>query len=1003
MNCCAVALLLLSIIAFPVHAAMTANDDQFLDDLEHRSFRFFWDEANPRNGLVPDRANADGAGTPAVASIASVGFGLTAICIGDQRGWVNHDAAYRRVLATLRFFRDKAPQEHGFYYHFLNMNTGTREWNCELSSIDTALLMAGVLTARQYFKGTEVETLATELYDRVDWPWMLDGGQTLSMGWTPESGFLGARWSDYSEHMILYLLGIGSSAHPLPAECWHAWRRVPIVTYDGKTFLQREPLFAHQYSQAWVDFRDKRDAYADYWRNSVLATLAHRQFCIDLHEKFPAYGENLWGITSSDSASGYKAWGGPPATTQPAIDGTVVPCAAGGSIPFAPRECLAVLHHMRDAYGDRVLKKYGFVDAFNPQTKWVGADVIGIDVGITLLMAENQRSGFVWHQFMCNSEIIFALQQAGFRSTASSLSPADKLYLRRLAHDTWECIDSLVEPTTGLPYDNARRGEFTSVSNIGLYLTDIVAARDIELIGERAAEDKLALALGSFGKLKTTFGFQQCWNSVKTLQPGSNDTWVSVVDSGNLAGGLITAGNAFPKFRDGCRQLVEAMDWGRFYDPKRNVLIGGYNNATRKFNPDWTMPFLGADSRLASFLAVASGKAPPQSWAALTRELEEREHARYLKPGWQGGGLFMQYINGLWLDDRDTFMGQSARNFAYAEMEYARAHHFPVWGWSASDSPSGKYLGWGGLQDNVVTPHASALALGDFPQEVVANLHALEKLGARNEQFGFVDAIDISSGRITDNYLMLDQSMLFLSLANYLDDGAVRRWFQSDPMVQRGRQLIVDYRQPACGSNISVFSLGGPPKDLKLARQKSTIAHRYDEWKEADWQMIDSSNALEGGVVTPENEARAKFAFEWDNSALYFTIQIIDHNVINDREPAKIHEQDSVELFVDPQADGLRWGNPADFQFGFAPTDKTWEWFGQRRGITATTRTNESGYVVLAAMPWQVLGVRPGPGRVLQVSPAVNSIGSEGGPAMKLNWNWQPTADSVRLGSLTLQ
>jgi hypothetical protein len=483
MNRCAVALLLLSAVAVPVHAAM--NDDQFLDDIERHSFRFFWDEANPTNGLVPDRANADGKGTPVVASIASVGFGLTAICIADQRGWIDHDAAYQRVLATLRFFRDKAPQEHGFYYHFLNMNTGAREWNCELSSIDTALLMGGVLTARQYFHGTEAAALAAELYDRVDWPWMLNGGQTLSMGWTPENGFLGARWSDYSEHMILYLLGIGSPTHPLPAECWHAWRRAPVVTYDGKTFLQREPLFAHQYSQAWVDFRDKRDAYADYWRNSVLATLAHRQFCIDLHEKFPDYGENLWGITSSDSANGYKAWGGPPATTQPAIDGTVVPCAAGGSVPFAPRECLAVLRHMRDAYGDRIWKKYGFVDAFNPQTNWVGADVIGIDIGITLVMAENQRSGFVWNWFMRNPEIPSALERAGFHSTAPSLSRPDKQYLRELARDTWRSIESLVEPTTGLPYDNAHRGEFTSVSNIGLYLTDIVAARDMNLIGEQ--------------------------------------------------------------------------------------------------------------------------------------------------------------------------------------------------------------------------------------------------------------------------------------------------------------------------------------------------------------------------------------------------------------------------------------------------------------------------------------------------------------------------------------
>ncbi len=932
-------------------ALAATPDDKFLDDIERESFRFFWDEANPENGLIPDRAGADGQKHFPVASIASVGFGLTGICIADERGWIQHEDAYQRVLTTLRYFADTLPNEHGFFYHFVNMKSGAREWKCELSSIDTALLLAGVLTARQYYRGTEVETLATKIYERVDWPWMLNGGKTFSMGWTPESGFLGARWDGYSEHMLLQLLAINSPTYPVPPETWHAWKREPVITYAGKTYLQCPPLFTHQYSHAWIDFRDKRDAYADYWRNSVLATLAHRQFCMDI-----GYDENLWGITASDSATGYKAWGGPPAS--PGIDGTVVPCAPGGSIPFAPRECIAALRNMPRC-------RYGLVDAFNPRTGWTGSDVIGIDVGITLLMAENYRTGFVWKHF--------PLSLPGFRSTAAS---RDQKYLKQLARDTWRCIDTLVEPTTGLPYDNSKHNEFTSVSNIGLYLTDIVAARDMKFISQRDAERRLARTLDSLRQLKTWRGFQQSWNSVTTLLPGTNDTWVSVLDSGNLAAGLITVGQAFPRFREPCRQLFEAMDWSTFYDKDRRQLWGGYNTATGKVNPDWHLDLLGADSRLASFLTVATGAAPPEMWDNLQRGVETRHGATYLVPGWQGGGLFMQYINGLWLDDRHTLMGQSAQNFAFAQMQ-----HGAPWGWSASDSPSGEYIGWGKLRDDIVTPHASVLAIQDFPVEVVANLRLLEKMGARKKGLGFVDAIDVKTGQIADNFLVLDQSMLFLSLANDLKNNCVRRYFQLDPVVQRGRQLIRDYREPAFGTNVSVFVLQKRAADLRGAPQKSVRARRGG-WEQADWQTLGES----------------RFAFAWDEEALRFRAEVRDRDVVNDREPGKLYEQDCVELFVDPQNDALRWGNRADFQFGFAVTDKSWEWFGSRQDFKATTRKSADGYTVEATIPWALLDMTPAAGKVLQVTPAIHNVGPG-----KLEWNWQPTGDIVRLGKLVLE
>lgn len=397
----------------PCKSVLASADEKFLDDLERRGIAFFVDEADAVTGLMPDRAGANG-GAKDVSSIASVGFGLTALCIADERGWINHQNAYDRAMRALRFLRDKAPQEHGLFYHFLNMRTVARTWNCEVSSIDTALLMCGVLTVRQHFASTELSALANELFERVDWPWLLAPNGMLSMGWKPESGFLGARWDQYNEGYLIYLLGMGSKTHSLPAESWRAWRRQPVVTSAGLSFLQCPPLFTHQYPQAWFDLRNQRDDYADYFRNAQLATLAQRQWCIDeLSKRFSSYGPDHWGISASDGPHNYQAWGGPPA--QGDIDGSIVPCAAGGSLAFEPRLCLDALKAMRQQYGDKSFLKYGFVDAFNPVTNWYNADVLGIDVGITVLMAENARSAFVWKTFMSCEEAQRALRAAGFR------------------------------------------------------------------------------------------------------------------------------------------------------------------------------------------------------------------------------------------------------------------------------------------------------------------------------------------------------------------------------------------------------------------------------------------------------------------------------------------------------------------------------------------------------------------------------------------------------------
>ncbi|HEX8889044.1 MAG TPA: glucoamylase family protein [Pyrinomonadaceae bacterium] len=411
-----------------IHAAqlstqhsISTRDEAFLEDLERRMFRYFWDEADPKTGLVPDRARMDGLPLDEnhqnVASIAATGFGLTALAIAAERHWIPTREAKERVRATLRFFAERAEQFHGWFYHWLDAKSGARRWNSEVSSIDTALLLGGVLTARQKFRDDrEIVRLAARIYERVDFVWMLDGHPTLlAHGWKPESGFLKARWDTFSEDLILYMLAIASPTHPISPRSWYAIKR-ERMTYAGYAYVTTKgvPLFMHQYSHAWIDFRRRREARGwrtDYFVNSINATRAHRAFCIGLAKDFPAYGPDMWGITASDSAQGYVAWSGPP--RDPAIDGTVVPCAAGGSLMFTPDISLETLRTMKEKYGAKVYGKYGFVDAFNPNNGWVDTDVIGIDLGIMLLSAENLRVGNVWRWFMRNPEIPRAMGLIG--------------------------------------------------------------------------------------------------------------------------------------------------------------------------------------------------------------------------------------------------------------------------------------------------------------------------------------------------------------------------------------------------------------------------------------------------------------------------------------------------------------------------------------------------------------------------------------------------------------
>jgi hypothetical protein len=392
--------------------SLSVQDDQFLDQLERANFLFFWEQGNPQSGLIKDRCNVRTKDTSVAASIASTGFGLTAICIAEKRGFVSHADARLRVVQTLSFLWHKLPTHRGFFFHFANVNTGERMWDSEVSSVDTAILLCGVLTCRQHFDDKDIDQLANAIFDRVEWAWLSEDTSLLSHGWTPELGFIPSRWDYYSELMMIYLLGMGSSSHPLGSDAWLAWKRT-IFEYDGQRYIGSfAPLFVHQYSQAWFDFRNKRDKFADYFQNSKIATDVHRRFCVELNPQFSDYSNALWGITASDSSRGYVVWGGPPATGP--IDGTLVPAATGGSLPFLPAATMRVLRTIHDHYPNAWCR-YGFVDSFNPLTDWYDTDVVGIDTGITMLMAENLRTGFVWDTFMKNPEAQRGMANAGFK------------------------------------------------------------------------------------------------------------------------------------------------------------------------------------------------------------------------------------------------------------------------------------------------------------------------------------------------------------------------------------------------------------------------------------------------------------------------------------------------------------------------------------------------------------------------------------------------------------
>jgi hypothetical protein len=436
-------------------STLSVRQTAFLDTLQRRTFNWFWERTDATNGLTPDRWP-----TKSFSSVAAIGFALTAYPVGVERGYVSRADAAQRTLNTLRFMYN-APQGtqatnvtgyKGFFYHFLDMQTGYRFEQVELSTIDTSLLLGGVLFCQSYFAGSNavesaIRAYADSIYLRVDWAWAIHTPNVVSMGWKPENGWIPADWRGYDEGMIVYVLALGSPTHPINPAGWTDWTSTyKWADFYGQPHVNFPPLFGHQYSHIWIDFRGIQDPYMrgrgiDYFENSRRATLSQRSYAMDNPAEFRDYGPNIWGLTAVDGPHDttvvidgvrrefhtYSARGAAADGIQD--DGTLGPTAAGGSVAFAPEITIPALIAMREKYGDNLFTSYGFLDSFNPTFQlpiqphhgkvvpnvgWFDTDYLGIDQGPIIAMIENYRSDLIWKTMRKNPYIVAGLKKAGF-------------------------------------------------------------------------------------------------------------------------------------------------------------------------------------------------------------------------------------------------------------------------------------------------------------------------------------------------------------------------------------------------------------------------------------------------------------------------------------------------------------------------------------------------------------------------------------------------------------
>lgn len=406
--------------------------DTLLEQIEQRAFAYFVIEANAENGLV---RNTTEPGAP--ASITACGVALSAIPIGIERGWITQAEGYARALQILRTLH-QLEHMHGFFYHFLDFKTGARTWHSEISCIDASIAIAGALVTASYFPGTEVERLAVALYERVEWPWLINDEGLLQWSWRPEGGFEGGS-IHFSEGLLAYLLALGSPTHPISPESWQVLQR-PTGRYGNRTvvFVHDGSLFEYLLPLAWVDLRQQHDAYLDYWTNARNAVLANHQFCLDQAASFLTYRKGFWGLSAALGPDGYRAYGSKPGI--PVHDGTVAPYVVVAALPLVRELALETIQRMREQVGKRIWGRYGFTDALNLDRAFVCPYYIALDQGLALLMVENARTGLMWRLMARQPALQQALARAGFapgaqaepsRITVQRGNPGARLVIRR--------------------------------------------------------------------------------------------------------------------------------------------------------------------------------------------------------------------------------------------------------------------------------------------------------------------------------------------------------------------------------------------------------------------------------------------------------------------------------------------------------------------------------------------------------------------------------------------
>jgi hypothetical protein len=426
----------------------TEDKEIFLKDLKQRTFNYFWDLADSITWQIPDRYP-----TKSFTSIAATGFGLSAYLLGIENKYITREQGAKRVLNTLKWLWNSVQGSEksgisgykGFYYHFLTNGQGLRFKEVELSTIDTGWLMAGILSCQSYFDGDndmekQIRELADWLFLRVEWDWAMNGQEVMSMGWHPENGFIKAKWIGYSEAMMLIIMGLGSTTHPIHGSAWNSWcKTYEWADFYGYEHLNFESLFGHQYSHMYIDFKGIQDPFMqkkgiDYFENSKRATLSNRAYCIKNPGNLNDYSDSIWGLSACDGPddtvmlfkgkminfASYRARG---ASVRFIVDdGTIAPTAAGGSIPFAPEECITALMSMKNKYGEKLYKKYGFIDAFNPSfitqefpDGWFDKDYLGLDQGPIIIQLENYQTELIWKLMKKNKYIVNGLKKAGFK------------------------------------------------------------------------------------------------------------------------------------------------------------------------------------------------------------------------------------------------------------------------------------------------------------------------------------------------------------------------------------------------------------------------------------------------------------------------------------------------------------------------------------------------------------------------------------------------------------